>query len=118
MNRIIYFLTFVSFIFNNEVYSQMSKKQMDYSAIKSMCGCYNVEFNFAETFNYSQDSLYVASKVKNDKALEWVQVVEDSPSKISLQHILIIGDSAGESKITKAEKQGVQILRREDFEEL
>lgn len=72
----------------------MSKKQMDYSAIKSMCGCYNVEFNFAETFNYSKDSLYEASKVKNDKALEWVQVVEDSPSKISLQHILIIGDSA------------------------
>ena len=31
---------------------------------------------------------------------------------------LIIGDSAGESKIAKAEKQGVQILRREDFEEL
>ena len=31
---------------------------------------------------------------------------------------LIIGDSAGESKIAKAEKKGVQILRREDFEEL
>ena len=74
--------------------AQDSKKQMDYSAIKSMCGCYNVEFNFAETFNYSNDSLYEASKVKNDKALEWVQVIEDSPSKISLQHILIIGDSA------------------------
>ena len=94
MNRIIYFLTFVSFLINNTTYGQMLKKQMDYSAIKSMCGCYNVEFNFAETFNYSKDSLYEASKVKNDKALEWVQVVEDSPSKISLQHILIIGDSA------------------------
>ncbi len=94
MNRIIYLLTFVSFLINNKTYGQLSKKQMDYSAIKSMCGCYNVEFNFAETFNYSKDSLYEASKVKNDKALEWVQVVEDSPSKISLQHILIIGDSA------------------------
>jgi len=94
MNRIIYLLTFVSFLINNKTYGQLSKKQMDYSAIKSMCGCYNVEFNFAETFNYSMDSLYEASKVKNDKALEWVQVIEDSPSKISLQHILIIGDSA------------------------
>tara|TARA_B100001057_G_scaffold111861_1_gene109957 strand:- start:13733 stop:14641 length:909 start_codon:yes stop_codon:yes gene_type:complete len=93
MNRFIYLLTFVGFLINT-TYGQMSKKQMDYSAIKSMCGCYNVEFNFAETFNYSKDSLYEASKVKNDKALEWVQVVEDSPSKISLQHILIIGDSA------------------------
>ena len=87
-------MTFVSFLINNKTYGQMSKKQKDYSAIKSMCGCYNVEFNFAETFNYSMDSLYEASKVKNDKALEWVQVIEDSPSKISLQHILIIGDSA------------------------
>ena len=94
MNRFIYLLTFIGFLINNTTYGQMSKKQMDYSAIKSMCGCYNVEFNFAETFNYSKDSLYEASKVKNDKALEWVQVVEDSPSKISLQHILIIGDSA------------------------
>ena len=93
MNRIIYLLTFVSFLINNKTYGQLSKKQMDYSAIKSMCGCYNVEFNFAETFNYSKDSLYEASKVKNDKALEWVQVIEDSPSKISLQHILIVGDS-------------------------
>ena len=87
-------MTFVSFLINNKTYGQLSKKQMDYSAIKSMCGCYNVEFNFAETFNYSKDSMYEASKVKNDKALEWVQVIEDSPSKISLQHILIIGDSA------------------------
>ena len=94
MNRFIYLLTFIGFLINNTTYGQMSKKQMDYSAIKSMCGCYNVEFNFAETFNYSKDSLYEASKVKNDKALEWVQVIEDSPSKISLQHILIIGDSA------------------------
>ena len=62
MNRIIYLLTFVSFLINNTTYGQMSKKQMDYSAIKSMCGCYNVEFNFAETFNYSKDSLYEHQK--------------------------------------------------------
>lgn len=74
--------------------AQESKKQMDYNAIKSMCGCYNVSFNFAETFSYSSDTNYVKSKVKNDSALEWVQIVEDSPSKLSLQHILIIGDSS------------------------
>ena len=31
---------------------------------------------------------------------------------------LIIGDTAAESKIAKEEKQGAQILRREDFEKL
>ena len=94
MNRSIIFFSLGWFLINSQLFGQISKKQMDYNAVKSMCGCYNVEFNFAETFSYSKDSLYQASKVKNDKALEWVQVVEDTPSKISLQHILIVGDSA------------------------
>ena len=42
-----------------------------------MCGCFEVSFNFAETFQYSDDSTYVASKTKHDKGLEWVQLVED-----------------------------------------
>ena len=28
------------------------KKQQDIKSIKSMCGCYEVKFNFAETFQY------------------------------------------------------------------
>ena len=70
MNRSIIFFSLGCFLINSQVYGQISKKQMDYNAVKSMCGCYNVEFNFAETFSYSKDSLYQASKVKNDKALE------------------------------------------------
>ncbi len=35
-----------------------------------MCGCFEVTFNFAETFNYSKDSLYKASKNKVAKGLE------------------------------------------------
>lgn len=68
-----------------------NKKQQDQKAIKSMCGCYEVSFNFAETFQYSKDSTYVPSKVKHDKGLEWVQVVEDTNDKIMLQHLLIVG---------------------------
>ena len=90
--RILFTLSYILIVGKSQ--AQESKKQIDYSAIKSMCGCYNVGFNFAETFNYSIDSNYVKSKVKNDRALEWVKIIEDSPSKLSLQHILIIGDSA------------------------
>ncbi|WP_420320305.1 DUF6607 family protein [Flagellimonas sp.] len=68
-----------------------SKKKQDQTAIKSMCGCYEVGFNFAETFEYSEDENYVPSKVKHDKALEWVQLVEDEPNKIVMQHLLIVG---------------------------
>ncbi|MDD7886095.1 DUF6607 family protein [Flavivirga sp. 57AJ16] len=69
-----------------------SKKKQDAEAIKKMCGCYEVTFNFAETFNYSKDSLYKPSKTKTDKALEWAQLVENDKNKISIQHLLQVGD--------------------------
>lgn len=68
-----------------------SKKKQDRQAIKEMCGCFEVTFNFAETFKYSKDSLYKASKTKTDKALEWAQLVEDGKNKISIQHLLQVG---------------------------
>lgn len=69
-----------------------SKKKQDITAIKDMCGCFEVTFNFAETFNYSKDSLYKASKTKTDKALEWAQLVEEDKGKISIQHLLQVGN--------------------------
>ncbi len=74
-------------------YSQ-TKKEQDQEAIKSMCGCYEVTFNFAETFNYSQDSLYKPSETKLDKGLEWAQLVTDEDDKISIQHLLQVGNPA------------------------
>ncbi|RNC90295.1 MAG: hypothetical protein ED555_08420 [Allomuricauda sp.] len=68
-----------------------SKKDLDKEAIKGMCGCFEVTFNFAETFNYSQDSLYKPSKTKVDKGLEWAQLVTDDDNKVVIQHILQVG---------------------------
>lgn len=68
-----------------------NKKSQDQKAIKDMCGCYEVTFNFAETFEYSNDSTYKASKTKIEKGLEWVQLVEDTDNKIVMQHLLIVG---------------------------
>lgn len=70
------------------------KKQQDVTAIKNMCGCYEVTFNFTETFNYSNDSLYKPSETKVDKALEWAQLVTDETDKIQIQHLLQVGDPA------------------------
>ncbi|PNW30180.1 DUF6607 family protein [Formosa algae] len=81
-----------AFTFNSAV-AQKSKSQ-DQEAIKSMCGCHEVTFNFAETFNYVNDSTYMPSETKHDKGLEWVELVEDSKDKIALQHLLIVGDPA------------------------
>lgn len=85
-------LTFVvlTAVFTFSVNAQ-NKKEKDQKAIKDMCGCYEVGFNFAETFSYSKDSTYQASKVKHDKGLEWVELVKDKDNKIVLQHLLIVG---------------------------
>jgi hypothetical protein len=71
-----------------------SKKTKDKKAIKEMCGCFEVTFNFAETFNYMKDSTYTPSKTKLSKGLEWAGLVEDENNKISIQHILQVGNPA------------------------
>lgn len=82
--------TFLVFAFIFNMHAQ-TKKQQDQKAIKDMCGCYEVTFNFAETFEYSLDSTYIPSKTKHDKALEWVALIQDDANKISMQHLLIVG---------------------------
>lgn len=68
-------------------------KKKDIQAIKAMCGCYEVEFNFAETFKASTEEDYKPSPTKKDYALEWVELVEDKPNKIVMQHLLIVSDT-------------------------
>ena len=68
-----------------------NKKKQDKEAIKKMCGCFEVEFNFAETFKFSKDSTYVPSDNYKAGGLEWAQLVDDENNKISIQHILLVG---------------------------
>jgi hypothetical protein len=83
-------LTFMTLL----IASAQDKKNQDINAIKSMCGCYEVTFNFTETFNYSNDSLYKPSETKVEKALEWAQLVTDEENKIQIQHLLQVGNPA------------------------
>lgn len=68
-----------------------SKKAKDRSAIKEMCGCFEVTFNFAETFNNSDNPDYKPSENKISKGLEWAELVTDEKNKISIQHLLVVG---------------------------
>jgi len=74
--------------------AQEGKHEQDREAIKSMCGCFEVGFNFAETFEYTNDSTYVPSRVKHAGALEWAELVVDENDKIVIQHLLIVGDTS------------------------
>lgn len=88
-------------------FGQDAKQKQDIKAIKSMCGCYEVQFNFAETFSYPKDSLtYKPSQTKHEKGLEWVELIEDTPNKIVLQHLLIVGKT--EKDIVKHWRQDWQ----------
>ena len=101
MKKLVFIVLSAVFIIN---VNAQNKKEKDQKAIKSMCGCYEVGFNFAETFSYSKDTTYQASKVKHDKGLEWVQLVEDGDNKIVMQHLLIVGKPT-ESHIIKHWRQ-------------
>ncbi len=84
-NLLIIFLIF--FISN---LSAQSKK--DINTIKKMCGCFEVDFNFAETFQYVKDTNYVKSKKYNAKATEYAMLIKDEKDHISIQHILVMGE--------------------------
>lgn len=66
------------------------KQQEDREAIKNMCGCMEVSFEYAETFpsdtNYSPKGYH-----KIDGAIEYVALVKDETDHIILQHLLIAG---------------------------
>jgi len=77
-------------LLNVKSFSQI-KKQKDVEAIKSMCGCYEVTFKFAETFNYSKDSTYTPSKNKIAYAVEWIDLTYIDKNSLIIQHILQMG---------------------------
>ena len=64
---------------------------MDIESIKSMCGCFKIDFNFAETFVFSEDENYKKSKTYKSGGLEWGHLIVDEKNKISIQHLLIVG---------------------------
>lgn len=78
-------------VFVMSAQAQKKKKESDIQAIKDMCGCYEVEFNFAETFSPIKD--YEFHDNYRSGALEYVFPVEESKDKIVLQHLLVIGDT-------------------------
>lgn len=71
--------------------AQKKKKIQDIKAIKDMCGCYEVEFNFAETFSPDKDYEYHDNY--RSGGLEYIFPVSESNDKIVLQHLLIVGDT-------------------------
>jgi len=88
MNKIIY--NILTLLIVTSLQSQ-TKKKKDINSIKEMCGCFEVRFDFAETFINNDDEDYKPSKNYSTTALEWAQIIEENKDMISIQHILISG---------------------------
>lgn len=71
--------------------SAQSQKTAERNAILSMAGTYKVSFDFIETF--APDTLYKFYPKYHATASEMVIVTENSESKISLNHFLLVNDS-------------------------
>jgi hypothetical protein len=59
--------------------------------IEKLCGCFDVRFDYAETF--SPDSAYKFHARESLEGLELVLPVETSDRKIVLQHLLLASDT-------------------------
>lgn len=69
-----------------------NKFEQDRAAIKALAGFYKVTFNYAETFSPNDD--YKFHDRHRSSAKEIAIIVEDSPKKIVIQHLLVMrGDS-------------------------
>ncbi|SFG55151.1 DUF6607 family protein [Pedobacter insulae] len=69
-----------------------TKFDQDREAIKALAGFYKVTFNYTETF--SPDDDYKFHEKHRSSAKEWALILEDSPKKIVIQHLLVMrGDS-------------------------
>jgi len=71
-------------------YSQ-EKKQQDIDAIKSLCGCYEIDFDYTETF--APDTNYAFHDDYRTRAnAEIAFIIEENENFISIQHLLIVGE--------------------------
>jgi hypothetical protein len=61
-------------------------------AINKICGCFNVEFKYAETYSPVKDYKY-HDREEISGGTELAFPVEISDNKISIQHLLVISDS-------------------------
>lgn len=72
------------------LYSQKNREK-EKEFIKQMCGCYEVSFEYAETFSPRAD--YEFHDRYRTGGLEWIFVEEEGADKLVLQHLLVINDS-------------------------
>ena len=93
------FLLILSIFLYITTLNSQSKIQKDRDAINKMCGCFEIQFNFKETFQRIDDEEYVPSKEYRSFALELAIPIINENKKILIQHLLLVGPHNNQSVI-------------------
>jgi len=70
----------------------MQAQQTGKKNIDKLCGCFDIDFKYAETFSPNPD--YKFHNREELGALELALPIESSDKKVVIQHLLVMGDSA------------------------
>lgn len=76
-------------------FSTMAQKKEGAEAIKQLCGCFGVTFNYAETFTNDTVKKRYAHPLDNFAVTEYAYPITETPAKIVIQHLLVIPDGKG-----------------------
>ena len=71
--------------------SANKKKKKDIEAIKGMCGCMDIKFEFAETVSPKKEYNFYKNYISGGRELAFI--TEETPNKLVIQHILVIMDT-------------------------
>jgi hypothetical protein len=78
-------------ILSASVGTNFAQSALDKKAIEELCGCFEVTFNYAETFTNDSLNSYKAGKLENKPVIELSLPIEKTDNKIVIQHILVAG---------------------------
>lgn len=73
-------------------FNAQGQNQEDIKAIEQLCGCFEVTFNYAETFVTDTNSKFYAKPLNEKPVIEFVFPLEKTDKKLSLQHVLVVND--------------------------
>lgn len=69
-----------------------AQTKAEHQAIEQLCGCFEVTFNYAETFTTDTVNKYFAKELDTKPVLEYVTPIFKNDKKYELQHILVVND--------------------------
>jgi len=70
--------------------STQAQTTQEQQAIKQLCGCFAVTFNYAETFTNDTTKTMASHLMDTNAVLEYEFPIEETPKKVVIQHILIV----------------------------